>query len=224
MRLGRVPVLRQAPALAARRDPRAVLFESWQGAYSDNPRAISERLGELRPDLRRLWSADGDVPAPAARFAPNGARHLRAMGRAGCVVTNVSMPDFWRKPPGVKYLQTWHGTPLKRIAFDIERPSFPGHRRHLARLARDVARWDYLVSPNAFSTGVFRRAFRYDGEVLETGYPRNDVLSSPAAGPTRSAVRAALGLAPRAAGRSRSRAGGRGSRRGRRRRRPSAWR
>lgn len=193
MRLGRLPGLRQAPALAARPAPGTVLFESWQGAYSDNPRAISERLARLRPDLRRVWSADAPVPQ-AVTHAPGGAGYLRALGAAGWVVSNVSMPAYWRKPRGTIYVQTWHGTPLKRIAFDIERPGFPGHRRHLERFGRDVQRWDYLVSPNAFSTEVFRRAFRYEGEVLETGYPRNDVLSSDAAEPTRVAVRAALGV------------------------------
>jgi CDP-glycerol glycerophosphotransferase len=194
MRLGRVPGLRQAPSLAARFDAGAVLFESWQGAYSDNPRAISERLRELRPGYAHLWSSDAPVPGADA-FPPGGRRYLRALGRAGHVVTNVGMPAYYRKPAGATYVQTWHGTPLKRIAFDVERPTFPGHRRYLERLARDVARWDYLISPNAFSTEVFRRAFRYAGEVLETGYPRNDVLSSPDADATRRAVRAGLGVA-----------------------------
>ena len=54
--------------------------------------------------------------------------------------------------------------------------------------------WDALVSPNAFSTSIFRSAFRYEGEVLETGYPRNDVLRSPEAGPIRERVRGELGI------------------------------
>jgi CDP-glycerol glycerophosphotransferase len=43
-------------------------------------------------------------------------------------------------------------------------------------MAADVARWDQLISPNPFSTPIFRTAFRYDGEVIESGYPRNDAL------------------------------------------------
>jgi CDP-glycerol glycerophosphotransferase len=194
MRLGRIPGLRQVPSLPRVVDDRAVLFESWQGGCSDNPRAISERLRTLRPGYEQLWSADVEVPAGATRFPPDGRRYLRALGRAGFVVSNVSMPAYWRKPPGAKYVQTWHGTPLKRIAFDIEDPSFPGHRRHLARFARDVERWDYLISPNAFSTEVFRRAFRYEGEIVESGYPRNDALTSPGAAETRRAERAGLGI------------------------------
>jgi CDP-glycerol glycerophosphotransferase len=51
------------------------------------------------------------------------------------------------------------------------------------------------VSPNAFSTPILRRAFRYDGPIVESGYPRNDFLASPrAAAAARHAVRASLGL------------------------------
>ncbi len=41
---------------------------------------------------------------------------------------------------------------------------------------QEAKRWDYLISPNAYSTRVFRQAFHYEGEILEIGYPRNDLL------------------------------------------------
>jgi CDP-glycerol glycerophosphotransferase len=62
----------------------------------------------------------------------------------------------------------------------------------LERLSRDVARWDWLISPNRASTPRLRRAFRFDREVLETGYPRNDVLSGSGAASIRARVRAEL--------------------------------
>lgn len=39
--------------------------------------------------------------------------------------------------------------------------------------------WDFLVAPNQFSEDIFRHAFMYDGKMLETGYPRNDILYRP---------------------------------------------
>lgn len=38
--------------------------------------------------------------------------------------------------------------------------------------------WDYLVSANHFSTEAFKSAFLFDKEILEYGYPRNDILHS----------------------------------------------
>jgi CDP-glycerol glycerophosphotransferase len=188
MRLGRVPGVRQVPPLLRRIDDRMVLFESWHGARSDNPRAISEALRARRPDLAQQW-ATAEAGAPS-----NSRRYLEALGRARYLVTNLSMPDYFRKKRGVTYLQTWHGTPLKRIAYDIERPSFPDRELFLARLDRDIAKWDVLVSPNRFSTEVFRRAFRYEGRIIETGYPRNDVLSAPDADAIGADVRRRLGV------------------------------
>jgi CDP-glycerol glycerophosphotransferase len=63
-----------------------------------------------------------------------------------------------------------------------------------ATLGRDAQKWDFLISANEHSTAVFRRAFEYDGRVLETGYPRNDVLFSPDAGDIRVETRRRLGV------------------------------
>jgi CDP-glycerol glycerophosphotransferase len=41
-----------------------------------------------------------------------------------------------------------------------------------------VRQWSSLISPSPFATEAFRSAFRYDGEILETGYPRNDLFCS----------------------------------------------
>jgi CDP-glycerol glycerophosphotransferase len=194
--LTRVPGARLVPQVLARRRDGLVLFESWRGLYADNPRAISERLHERRPDLPQAWVVDERaehlVPEHAQRVRPHTTAYLRAFGRATHVVSNIELPGYFRKRPGTRYLQTWHGTPLKRIGFDVRRPDgVNDDGDYLRTLARDVAKWDDLLSPNPFSTEVFERAFRYRGRILESGYPRNDAL---AAGAGRPAARAALGL------------------------------
>ena len=92
------------------------------------------------------------------------------------MISNDDMQPFFRKREGQVYLQTWHGTPLKKIGFDIDQPQFISGTAYFDHLASDVAKWDLLLSPNPFSTPIMRRAFRYEGEICEYGYPRNDVL------------------------------------------------
>jgi CDP-glycerol glycerophosphotransferase len=127
---------------------------------------------------------------------PGSLAHLEQLGRARYIVSSNVLPGYFRKKRATSYLQTWHGTPLKRIAFDMQDPSFAaGRQRYFAMLEREIANWDFLVSPNPFSTEVLRRAFRYEGEIVETGYPRNDVLSAPDREPMRARLRAELGIA-----------------------------
>ncbi|HEX8087073.1 MAG TPA: CDP-glycerol glycerophosphotransferase family protein [Solirubrobacteraceae bacterium] len=170
------------------------VYHSYEGRYSDSPRAIFEAYAERRPDARHLWLAD---PAHRAGF-PDGVatvpwgspQCIEALESADVLVANTHTDLVWRKQPGAFYLQTWHGTPLKRIHWDVLWAP-PGR---LERLQRDVEQWDCLLSPNAASTPLLRQAFRYDGEVLESGYPRNDVLSSSARDEVRRRVRGDLGI------------------------------
>jgi len=104
------------------------------------------------------------------------AAYFAALGRSRYLIANDHMPRPYRRRRGQRYVQTWHGTPLKRLGYDIVKPSFFSGSRYFDFMAADVAQWDLLISPNPFSTPIMRTAFRYAGEISETGYPRNDAL------------------------------------------------
>ena len=176
-----------------------VVFESWRGKYSDSPRAVSERLGEVMPELRRIWVVSGpevELPDDVERVIRNTPAYFLRIASARYFFSNDMMPRYPLKTSRTTYVQLWHGTPLKRIGFDVPDAHYDGADLYARRLAKDVKRWDHVVSPNRFSTEKFRQAFRYDGSVLEVGYPRNDVLSGPNAQDLREKTRAELGLDP----------------------------
>ncbi|GAB5815929.1 hypothetical protein JMUB7540_28220 [Staphylococcus aureus] len=51
-------------------------------------------------------------------------------------------------------------------------------RQYQDGFKKESQRWDYLVSPNPYSTSIFQNAFHVSRDkILETGYPRNDKLS-----------------------------------------------
>ena len=177
-------IAREVHYRVARRLPLTdtVFFEAWKGRqYSDNPRAIFEELVRRGDERRLVWAVEHhgvEVPDGVETVVVGSRDYYRALGRARSVVSNDSMPKHYVKRPGSRYGQTWHGTPLKRIGFDIENLQM-ANKNYLTQFAKEVAKWDALVSPNAYSTEIFRRAFRFDGPVLETGYPRNDVFHRP---------------------------------------------
>jgi len=197
--ISRLPGLRQLPQALGPVLEDTVLFDSWRGEFSDNPRAISEELHARGPELKHVWVLDparaGKVPDWVDPVAPGSARHLSMLGRARYLVANRTAPGFHRKRGGTTFLQTWHGTPLKKIGFETRRDDSRRSRQARATLERNVPNWDLLLSPNRFSTPILRRAFRFDGEILETGYPRNDLLVAPQAEEIRARTRARLGIA-----------------------------
>jgi CDP-glycerol glycerophosphotransferase len=174
------------------------VFASFGGRqYSCNPRAIYEQLSRDRPDLDCAWiTADGQfgVPAGARVVLADSRAHFDALARARYVITNDMLPRWFRRRPGQMCLQTWHGTPLKRIGLDIDRPQFSSGLIYPDLLRADVANWDLLLSPNAFSSPIFARAFGFDGEIMESGYPRNDLLHCGDQAARAAAVRRQLGL------------------------------
>src|SRR5919112_307279 len=105
---GGIPALRALPMKLSRRDENVVIFESWHGTYSDNPRAISEALHASGSPLTQVWVLD-ERPPTVITVEPESLRYLEYLGRAGHVVSNTHMPGYYRKKPGVQYIQTWHG-------------------------------------------------------------------------------------------------------------------
>lgn len=164
-----------------------VIFESFHAKqYSDSPRAIYEYMKEKYPDFRLVWSVDKQA---TPLFESFGVPYIRRFSlrwfmefpRAKYWVNNVRLPNWMPKPAKTVYIQTWHGTPLKKLGTDIEEIHMPGTdtASYKRNFILEASKWDYLVSPNAYSTEIFTRAFDYKGEVIESGYPRNDVLTNP---------------------------------------------
>jgi CDP-glycerol glycerophosphotransferase len=176
----------------------SVVFVSFKGkSCSDNPLGISQELRRRGDGREHIWVVnDWSVPVPeGARAVLAGTEaYWDALARSRTIVSNDDMPARFSKRDGQVYVQTWHGTLLKRIGFDVENPKFVGGQKYNQHLGRDVAKWDLALSPNPFSTPLMRRAFRFDGEICESGYPRNDVLCAADASRLAALVRERLGL------------------------------
>lgn len=173
------------------------LFESWRGRYNDSPKVISQRLGEVLPEIEQSWvsSERGRFPEGTRRVPRHTAQYFLELARSDLLFTNDIVTKHVVKGPKVVYFQAWHGSPIKVIGLDERAPKYRSGAAHLKRTARDVGKWDYLLSPSVAYTKIFRGAFGYDGEVLEVGYPRNDILVTDD-GTSRGQVRDSLGVDP----------------------------
>ncbi|WHY86101.1 CDP-glycerol glycerophosphotransferase family protein [Neobacillus novalis] len=161
-----------------------LIFESFLGRqFSCNPRAIYEYVKHHDYDYEMIWSVDRkhsrifqqlNIPY-VNRFS---LKWLWLLPRAEYWITNSRMPLWLKKPNHTTYVQTWHGTPLKKLAADIKEVHMAGTTtiEYKEEFLQESRRWDFLISPNPYSTAIFKRAFQYEKTILETGYPRNDRL------------------------------------------------
>lgn len=162
-----------------------IVFESNVGRnYSGNVRAIYEEMVAqgLDQKYKMVWSLENvNEPIPGNVIPIRRARmkYLYYMAVAKVWVSDSRMPYWLRKRKKNTYIQTWHGTPLKKLALDMDVLSMGGETdvdKYREKFAANTRTWDYLISQNGFSTGTFRRCFAFEKEMLEIGYPRNDVL------------------------------------------------
>ncbi|MET9496358.1 CDP-glycerol glycerophosphotransferase family protein [Streptomyces sp. NPDC006552] len=178
-----------------RRD--AVLYVSFDGRqYSDSPRAIHTELEARGVPLEHLWAVRDqqvELPPGATPVALWSAAWHEALARSRYIVTNTHLPAWFERAEGQYVVQTWHGTPLKRIGRDLL-GSASADAQYIATLPDRAAQWSLLLSPNSFATPVLRGAFGYTGSVLAGGYPRNDVLHAPDRDKHATAVRERLGI------------------------------
>lgn len=157
-----------------------VLLESFFGKnYSDSPKYIYEYLSKNYPGKYEfIWVIDKEgtkIPYKHKKVKRFSIRYAYYLARSKYYVFNSRQPEWVRKREGNVFLQTWHGTPLKKLVFDQEDVS-SATPRYKAQVYKQSRAWDYLIAANYFSSEVFKRCFMFNKTMLETGYPRNDIL------------------------------------------------
>lgn len=194
---GRLLRERHYPQCRGRALRDTVLYSSFDGRqYSDSPRAVHEELVRRGAALDHLWVV-GDTRVqlpPTARAVTHGsAAWHEALARSRHLVTNTHLPAWFERREGQRVVQTWHGTPVKRIGQDLAGTLCAG-LPHLWPQPRLGHHWDVLISPNPYSTPLLRQALGYDGEVAETGLPRTDLFFADDRDKLAEEVRTRLGL------------------------------
>lgn len=167
---------------------RTVLYESFAGnGMLCNPEALFRELLSApdQADLLHIWVLDSPRlhPALIEEFADHprvrfvryrSAAYFRALATSGYLINNATFPAEFSKRTGQTYLNTWHGTPLKQMGYDM-----PGGAVEAANTLRNFVAADFLLAANAFmAEQMYEKAYRlsgiYRGLIVEEGYPRID--------------------------------------------------
>ena len=162
-----------------------IVFDSSLGkSYAGNPKHIYEHLVANGYDIKWdcIWFYEKEkysIPGMSRQVQYGRMRYLYYMATAKVWVFDSRQPEFLIRRKGTYYIQTWHGTPLKKLALDMEDVFMVGESdifSYKEHFVKNVHTWDYLISQNPFSSTTFQRAFDFKKKMLEIGYPRNDIL------------------------------------------------
>ena len=157
-----------------------IIFISFGGKYySDSPKYIYEYLYENYSDkFEFVWVINDKtthIPGNPKKVERFSRQYFKEMARSKYWVTNGRHSDRLDKKDSQVIVSTWHGTPLKRLGLDIG-DIYTKNPKIKESYIKNGLEWDYLISPNRYTSDILKSSFAYPRDILESGYPRNDIL------------------------------------------------
>ena len=158
-----------------------IVVSSYYGrGYGDNPKYIIEELLKDKQKLNIIWivktlSEKDSLPANVKACKAKSFLNIYHLATARVWIDNCRKSFRYKKKKQV-YLQTWHGFALKRIEKDVE-----GHlgESYVKCAIKDSKNTDIIISDSRFMTGIYQKSFWYNGEIVEWGSPRTDIILNP---------------------------------------------
>lgn len=171
-------------------DENLIIFEAYMGRqYDCNPKAIyQELLNKKDSNFKYVWAfkkpekfsfLEKNKNTEIVKYGSK--EYYKTYAKAKFFISNSRIPEIILKKRNQIYIQTWHGTPLKKLGFDIEVAggnAMNSIKDIQKKYQNDSKRYNYMISPSKFCTEKFISAFQIKNENIlkEIGYPRNDYL------------------------------------------------
>ena len=177
-------------------DEKLILFESFKGkSYACSPRALFEYMVDA-PEFegyRFVWS----FKKPSRHrymeeeyrnteiIKTYGRTYEQTLAKAKYWITNYRVLDHIYPGKDQVYVQCWHGTPLKRLGYDLDHSdnAMNSTDEIWDKYKIDAEKFTWMISPSSFATEKFKSAwnlkeFGREDVIIEEGYPRNDILTN----------------------------------------------
>lgn len=157
-------------------DEHKVFIDCFEGlGYRCNCKYLAEEFKKY--DYEVVWNlsdkAVDDIPEWITKVKRYSFEYFREVYTSKIYITNDGVEPKIHKRENQIFICSWHGAgPFKKTNIDLC-PMNAELKKYFEEMYRNI---DIFVSPSKFNTQVIRRAFGYEGEILECGSPRMDCL------------------------------------------------
>jgi CDP-glycerol glycerophosphotransferase len=169
-----------------------VFIQNFNGkGYGDNPKYIVEEIIRRKFPCDIVWAVkqrkraqpqedlpvDMSSPPLMVRTVPyKSIRAIYEEATAAIWIDNCRKQPYVRKRKGQFYVQTWHGiNGPKKTEKDVENEL---DLYYVRQAKKDSKQIDLFLSNGGYASNLIKSSFWYTGEILESGYPRNDIYIS----------------------------------------------
>lgn len=174
-------------------DEKLIIFTSFNGkSYSCSPKAIYEEMlrDKKFEDYKFVWGfkeveehkwLENNRDTKVVKFMSK--EYQKCMAAAKYWIFNYRPRDYIFPRKEQIFVECWHGTPLKRLGYDLEHTDNAMNSKQEIRkkYKLDAKKFKYFISPSKFASEKFISAwnlkeFKKEDVIIEQGYPRNDFL------------------------------------------------
>lgn len=158
-----------------------IVFCNFYGkGFGDNGKYIVEEIIKQGLDYDVVWLlrkeliGKAKIPTQVRIIAYGGVRGLYELATAKLWIDNCRKKYYSHKKKNQYYIQTWHGSfGIKKCEKDVEDKL---SEKYVKAAKMDSKMADLFLSNGNFISGLYKKSFWYDGEILESGSPRNDIM------------------------------------------------
>ncbi|MEG0453161.1 MAG: glycosyltransferase [Coprobacillus sp.] len=168
-------------------DEKSIFFESYSGNnFSGNVYMIYKEImnQEYFKDYKKIIGVQKNSAKSVNAFLQSqkisdyeivivdSKKYCKALITSKYIFNNSTLPTYFIKKSSQVLINTWHGTPLKKLGKGVG-----GSAHEIGNTQRNFVMSDYIVMPNVFTFNCLREDFMLDnmfeGKYILDGYPRN---------------------------------------------------
>lgn len=152
--------------------------------FGDNIKCLADYVSQANTQNQIIWGFSNTifnkVECEYEKVRIGSVKYYYHILTSKYIICNFAFDSrFLKKRNGQKVLQTWHGTALKKIGYNVYTKEERGILYRwfgFDRIAHISKISDVWVSGSRYMTSIYRESFNYMKEISEIGTPRNDIF------------------------------------------------